>query len=240
MAFMTMFHATNAGVNTGIIITFWSVNPLFMAVMDYLLFGTKLAYYHLIGTFCIIVCTIVVNLKDVFESPTIDTSVVHKTPIWVPVLYGLLTPLCFTASGMLTKHCCNEKIGFKPQRLAFQSCLIVNVIIIIVGSFYWTKIGFNKELMVDGIAGSIINTLGISTIQIALSLGPAGPVSAIASFSNLFLVFVEAIRKKQMISLLDIIALAFGLYGGFILVIPSFFERFCFRPCIKRRNAERY
>ena len=119
MAFMTMFHATNAGVNVGIIITFWSINPLFMAVMDYILFGTKLAYYHLIGTFCIIICTIVVNLKDVFEEPAVDTSIIHKTAIWVPVVYGLLTPMCFTGSGMLTKHCCSDKIGFKPQRLSF-------------------------------------------------------------------------------------------------------------------------
>ena len=112
---MTMFHATNAGVNTGIILTFWSVNPLFMAVMDYLLFGTRLKYYHLVGTFSIILCTIVVNLKAVFEEtpPTVKT-IEHKTPIWVPVLYGLITPMCFTSSGLLTKHATSERIGFLP------------------------------------------------------------------------------------------------------------------------------
>ena len=39
MAMLTMFTAKLAGVNVGVIITIWSINPLFMALLDYLFFG---------------------------------------------------------------------------------------------------------------------------------------------------------------------------------------------------------
>ena len=38
MAFLSMYFSARAGLNPGVIITIWSVNPLYMAVMDYFLF----------------------------------------------------------------------------------------------------------------------------------------------------------------------------------------------------------
>ena len=65
MAFLTMYFAGLSNVNTGVIITIWSVNPLFMAICDYFIFDVKLKYYHLIGTVCIVICIVVLSLTDV-------------------------------------------------------------------------------------------------------------------------------------------------------------------------------
>lgn len=65
MAMLTMYCAKLAQINVGVIITIWSINPLFMALLDYLFFGQKLQYYHVIGTVAIVICTVVISLSGV-------------------------------------------------------------------------------------------------------------------------------------------------------------------------------
>lgn len=69
--------------------------------------------------------------------------------------------------------------------------------------------------------GSIVNTLGLVCIQNAISLGPGGPVSAIAQVNCILLVIVEAIKHKRMLFWMEIIGLVLGVYGSMILVIPD-------------------
>lgn len=122
MAFLTMYFAARAGVNAGIITTLWSLNPLYIAVCDYFFFGTKLRYYHHVGTFAIIVCIILISLSGVIEPALPGAPPTPKgppliskddpyyalfsftVPAFVPVLFGIVTPTCFTANGMMTKH----------------------------------------------------------------------------------------------------------------------------------------
>ncbi len=54
-------------------------------------------------------------------------------------MFGVLTPLCFTASGVLSKHLTSAETNFNPSTLAFTSYLIVNTIVIIVAVVYWIK-----------------------------------------------------------------------------------------------------
>lgn len=63
-----MYFAALAQINVGLITTIWSINPLFIAIMDYLLFRQKLRYYHLIGTVSIVICTVVLSLSGVLDS----------------------------------------------------------------------------------------------------------------------------------------------------------------------------
>lgn len=65
MAFLTMYFAGRADLNTGVIITIWSINPLFIAVCDYLLFNQELRYYHEIGLVSIVICIVLLSLTGV-------------------------------------------------------------------------------------------------------------------------------------------------------------------------------
>lgn len=122
MAFLTMYFADRADVNAGIITTLWSLNPLYMAVCDYFLYGTKLKYFHHLGTFAIVLCIILISLNGVVvpsvpgQPPTTKGPAPVKednpyyelfsftVPAFVPVIFGVVTPTCFTSNGMLTKH----------------------------------------------------------------------------------------------------------------------------------------
>ena len=86
-------------------------------------------------------------------------------PAWIPALFGILTPMCFTASGVLSKHLTSPETKFNPSTLAFTSYLIVNTIVIIVAIIYWIKTeSFSPYLFWIGIFGSGLNTVGLTFI----------------------------------------------------------------------------
>jgi drug/metabolite transporter (DMT)-like permease len=244
MAFYTMIFAGKAHINVGIIVTIWSVNPMFVAVADYFVNGQKLQYFHILGMSSMVVCSVLISLNSIVNktevADTSDTALdeAPTVPVWVPILFGLLTPVCFTTNGLLTKHLTNT-VGFNPSRLCFNSYFIVNLLVAIVAVFYFQSHPFDMNLFWLGLAGSIVNTLGITCIQNALTLGPIGPVSALSASSTFLLVVVEAIKWATLPSAIQMIALVFGLYGAFVLVIPEVFAKiFCF-CCFSKLHGSR-
>ena len=69
MAFLTMYFAALAKVNVGLITVLWSINPLFNAIMDRILFKEKLMPYHAFGMIFIVICTVLLSLKNVIDPP---------------------------------------------------------------------------------------------------------------------------------------------------------------------------
>lgn len=233
-----MIFAARAKINAGVIITIWSVNPLFMAVCDKLIFGQKLRYFHSLGMFAIVVCTIVISLAGIGSKQTAVDSVEPTAPAWIPVLFGLVTPMTFCSNGILTKHITHPRIGFNASRLSFNVYFAVNLLIMIYAIIYWQNNPFNSYLFWMGLVGSIINTLGIVCIQNALSRGPAGPISALAATPSFFLVIIESIKNQTLPSTMEWIALVFGIYGAFVLVIPKPMARvFCF-CCLSKLHPD--
>ena len=148
MAMLTMFTAKLAGVNVGVIITIWSINPLFMALLDYLFFGQKLKYYHVIGTISIVICTIVISLSGVVlgsgeEEAEVAVAVVEPAiATWIPALFGVCTPIFFSINGVLTKSLTKESIGFDATNISFTAYLIVNILLLFGAIPYWSIAGF--------------------------------------------------------------------------------------------------
>ena len=62
-----MWFAGLARINVGVITTIWAVNPLFMAIIDSIIFKQKLLYYHYIGMFSIVACTLIISVSRLFE-----------------------------------------------------------------------------------------------------------------------------------------------------------------------------
>ena len=65
MVFLTLYFSALASINTGLITTIWGVSPVFIGLLDYLIFRVKLKYYHYIGMFSIVACTILLSISGV-------------------------------------------------------------------------------------------------------------------------------------------------------------------------------
>lgn len=179
---------------------------------------------------------------EVVAAPKLKSGQKGPLPSWIPVVFGVLTPVFFTTNGILTKHLTgtrkpgepalteNEKDKlFDASTIAFSAYFVVNIVILIAAIPYWVLVHFSLKLYLLGLVGAIVNTLGLTAVQIALACGPAGPVSALTTVSNLALVVIEAIKHNSVPRPLEFIGLATGMIGALIFVIPDVFRViFCF------------
>ena len=62
-----MWFAARAGVNVGVITCIWSISPLFIAVLDFLIYGQTLSYYHLIGLIALVLSAASISLVGKFD-----------------------------------------------------------------------------------------------------------------------------------------------------------------------------
>jgi drug/metabolite transporter (DMT)-like permease len=145
---------------------------------------------------------------------------------WVPVVFGIITPIGFSTNGILVKHLVGPKVRFDTSTLAFTGYFVVNVIVIIFALIFWSSWGMRFDLYLFwlGLAGSIINTLGIVCAQIAVAKGPAGPASALSASGNILLTIIEAFKHERIPTYSECMGLVIGIFGALILVIPHWFE----------------
>lgn len=108
---------------------------------------------------------------------------------------------------------------------------------LLIGIIYWQTHEFKLNLYILGCFSSSFDVLATFNIVSALNHGPAGPCAAIFGLSNILFAIEEAIRKKKMFSLFELIGLLFGMYGGLILVVPNLFEKYCFCCCRCRKKT---
>jgi drug/metabolite transporter (DMT)-like permease len=240
MVYLTIYFATAANVNVGVITTIWSVDPINMAIVDYYLFGQKLKYFHVIGVSSIFVCSLLISLSGYLEgdkpAETIESEA--YAPTWIPVLFGILAPISFTTFQTYCKHLTSPRLNFKSDQLTFSSYLCVNLVILVVAIVYWNVSGkFQKNLFYYGFVSGSFDAFGSMMLLKAIGSGPAGPVCSIVALSSIMLAIVQALRFWKMLSTIELLGLIFGTFGGLILVIPEWFEKYFFCCCIKRRVA---
>lgn len=154
------------------------------------------------------------------------------------MLFGVITPLSFTANQMLAKSFRRGPVKFNIQEISFMGFLVVNIFILLPTLYYWIFIDFNKRLFIVGFFGSIINTFGKVCIQNAVSLGPAGPASALLAMNSLILLVYDSIKNSTAPTLTEYIGLILGLFGSLILVVPGLFESMV-ASCFKKRTSEK-
>jgi len=219
----------------GIITAIWSINPLFIAVSDYFIYGIELKFYHLLATIALIICVLTISLAGHNGYvAVINGHIIHSEtnefglkilPKWMPVLFGIITPLGFTLNAILVKHLTSARIKFNATTMAFSSYLLVNCIIMLFAIPYWKIYDtFRADLFWIGLAGSMINTLGIVCAQNAMAKGPAGPASALSSVSYILFTIIQAIKYQMLPRPLELVGLAFGTLGSMLVVVPQWFD----------------
>ena len=77
ITFASIHFAVKAQINPGVVSTIWSIDPIIMAVADYVWFGQKLQYYHHVGIVSIVACSIVLSLSDFIDADSPSTQVLE-------------------------------------------------------------------------------------------------------------------------------------------------------------------
>lgn len=228
----SVYFAVEAGVNTGVIISIWSITPFFAALADYVMFRQTLKPNQVIGITMFVICIVLLSLKDVIEGK-VEEQVLKQEgekvyPAWMAVVAAALTPVFFALSMLAGKYITQPRIGFNATNVAFSAVFVFNFVILIVALFVWRTEGFSKFSAIVGLIGGISEALGKMCIQNAVSKGPSGPAAAISNQQAMLLVIVDAIMNKKMVSSTEIVSFIFSFLGSLIMVVPELFVKlFC-------------
>ena len=108
-ATLTLYTSTRTVLNAGVVSSIWSLTPFVMAIGDYIFFGIKITISQVYGMLLIVVCVILLGLKDVIEEKRTGVvapklAIDDPLPTYIPVIVAGLSPIIFTASGMMGKH----------------------------------------------------------------------------------------------------------------------------------------
>ena len=161
---------------------------------------------------------------------------IHR-PAWLAVIFGMITPLGFATNAIFARFLTYE-LRFDPKRLQFSAGTVMSIIVQAIAILFWyynpndIYKSFSINLFWWGFFGSIINILGLVSLQFALSKGPAGPISAFVSLSNVLLTLAECFYNQQALKMTELIGFVIGFLGVLILVVPELFEKiFYFMTC---------
>ena len=234
LVYVTMFFANRAEINVGVIITIWSLEPILNQIAAYFLFDEKIHYYHVIGLVSILLCSICISLKDML-APAVKGVKEVQYPSWIPVVFGLITPMSFCSNAMLAKNLTSERIGFDPSTLSMSSIISVNFIILVIAIAYWVQYGFILKYFWIGSIGMFIDSYGLSACTEAFACGPPGSVAAIVSSANVLMVIIEAIKHNRMLTIFESIGFVLAVFGILVLSLPEVFEKYCFCWCVKKK-----
>jgi drug/metabolite transporter (DMT)-like permease len=231
MCFVTMYLTNQAGINVGLITTIWAIFPLYSAIADRLLFGTRLYYFHWLGLLSIIACSLFIGAQGIIDVENQKKAhvVASRVPTWLPIMMGFLSPVSFAMFGINTKYLTQPKVGFDPIIMSFASYVVSNIIILIIAVIYWNldgSIPFDQKIFWLGFISSSFHTLGSACISKAYAMGPTGPVAAVTCICNVGLIFVEAVKTWKWLTNLQSIGVLLGIFGSAMLVIPDEMEKY--------------
>lgn len=106
--------------------------------------------------------------------------------------------------------------NFAMQTL-FVDGLIGTVYLIIQ---YYTTVGVvTQEILLPGILSGLIAGFGTFLINYSISVGVAGPASAMANLAAVFQTILDYFILGQVLNLMQIIGLLVGLAGAMVLAV---------------------
>jgi len=84
-----IYFAIEANVNTGIITIIWRSAIFITALLDYLLNGTKLKYFHWIGLASCMLCTVLLGVSKIGGAADTNPLAHHFLPVWIPLVLSI-------------------------------------------------------------------------------------------------------------------------------------------------------
>ena len=161
---LDIYFANKANVNTGIITIIWKTAIFITLFFDYFLHGTKLFYFHWIGLFSCMLCTIFMGVSNIGKAGVADTLTVTLLPVWIPIVFALAMALFVSINAMQTKNL--DKRGFDANQITVNALTLFNgIVLFFVAIPYWSKNVFYLDLFWLGLVGGTVNCAALSLLN---------------------------------------------------------------------------
>lgn len=122
-----------------------------------------------------------------------DASLVQTVQPWIPVTLALISPVFFATSNIQTKYLTTKR-NFDSSKLSFGAFAVVGIILTFFLIPKFSSESFSYRNLIVGTIGSILNTIGLSLIAKACTLGPVGPVVSLVNLNTILFTMIEAFK----------------------------------------------
>lgn len=134
---LTVWTSGLAKINPGVVTVIFSATPICQALIDFCYFGERLKYNHWIGMLMMVTCSVLLAVQPIImkamypENKELVVEEDEALPAWIPVLIGVIAPICFTATNIVTRWISQKKygIGFDGSTVIVSSQFAVYGII---------------------------------------------------------------------------------------------------------------
>ena len=181
---------------------------------------------------------------QVEPAPGIQDNHDDTLPTWIPVLFGIFSPVFFSSTTVITKLITQERysIRFDGIKVSITSLFVIQIFVVVASIIFWNSPSgaalqpLTPHLFIMGTIASGFRTLGYIWVTKAIQLGPAPIVQSIVLASTLLFTVVEAVRSLKTPNVIEIICLIIGSVGFLELVMPDKIEKiakiiFCCSCC---------
>jgi threonine/homoserine efflux transporter RhtA len=80
LPFTTLYFAFLADLNKGVVSVIWGLNPLFIAIIDAVIFKSTLSYRHLFAFLTLIICTLSIGFSKQIEPVLVQFFDIYTNP----------------------------------------------------------------------------------------------------------------------------------------------------------------
>mmetsp|Transcript_1400 Transcript_1400/g.1236 ORF Transcript_1400/g.1236 Transcript_1400/m.1236 type:complete len:374 (+) Transcript_1400:41-1162(+) len=214
---ITFQTSIQAGVNQGVISTLFVLSAVFCAIFAYIFLKEVMGGADYVGFTLMIICAILLSLSQ--DSATIvEVSQSQQISTVFPVLAAIGSSLGFGIRSIFIKYYASK--GYNVYNFAMQSLFVDGLI----GSVYllvqyMTTDVVTSEIILPGILSGLIAGFGTFLINYSISVGIAGPASAMANLAAVFQTIMDYFILGQVLNLLQIFGLFVGLIGALTLAV---------------------
>jgi drug/metabolite transporter (DMT)-like permease len=223
----TFLYSKRAGLNIGIATSIWSLNPFMTAVLDRFVYGSEIKRYHVVGMSSLVICAVLVSMSELFITSTqnrIDSPYQDKPPIVYALLISFLMPTICALFTLIEKYVV-VKLGVSSSDWAFGHWFLMSVIMQTVSAVYFKFYSFSAfdfQMWTICSLGSLLNCVGSSFVIAAFATqAPIGPILALLITQTIVVTVVQAVMLAAAPNWMQLLGLAFGITGAFILTVPG-------------------
>ena len=180
-------YSSLSGVNQGIIISIYSMVPIWSAAIAYYVYKEKLQWNHCIGMVMLSLCMALISLSNIYDKDTrvqqpppnaSELEILTYNPSF-PVCLALVATFLLGINMNLVKY--YDRKGFPADVFAYACYGFTNFIQALISFIVFYYYGFNFTFFIFGFCGSFLNTLGLVFVALAVSSGLSGPSSALVN-----------------------------------------------------------
>jgi len=220
---MTFQYSEQAGVNQGVMSTLFVLSAIFCAIFAYIFLNEIMGGADYVGMLFMIACAVLLSLSQVGTDEGEITGGINKERIsaFIPVLAATGSSLGFGVRSVLIKYFVMK--GYNVYNFAMQSLFVdglIGTIYLIIQ--YITVDGLiTQQILIPGVLSGLIAGFGTFLINYSISVGIAGPASAMANLAAVFQTILDYFILGQVLNLLQIFGLLIGLIGAIVLAVGA-------------------